>query len=139
MQLKHLRLGLFGWPPVASHLTCIVVGLACAHFTRAEPAPRMSLASGQVLAALPKAPSAPPGGALHLVRDATGGACRASTGAWQLVERTPRALVRVPLADAGLLPSAAKEMKGAKTRLEPADLAKNLPICNVTPRISYGP
>ncbi len=135
-----MHLGLNGWPPVASHMACLVLGLALAHLSRgAGQAPARIPKRGIVLS-LPAPAGDAAAAAAHRVRilerDATGSLCRVTDDP---AERLPGAgwVLVLPLASGAAVPRILKAARSGSLRLAAGDQAP-APACGAGPKVVYG-
>lgn len=142
-----MRLNLFGWPPVASHLTCLLVGLGLGHL------PGASGASYERGADLPPktvavAMSGPTGGdapkngtdVLVAVRErSTGSLCLVSQTSLKVLGSGARVTLRAPLRAGKDWNEIMRRLSEPDVVLVPRDGSTPLPpACVLGTRITYG-
>ena len=139
-----MRLSMAHWPPFASHLACILVGVSAAHLTVPE-SPPIRVPPKTIVLALPTEILRQGGGGLgrgastHALRVATGqGLCRLSEQSLKLLEREPHPLLAIPFDEAATVGRLLRELKAGDLALRPADAALSLPACLNRPRVVYG-
>lgn len=134
-----MQLGINGWPPVASHMACLILGVALAHLSRAAGAapPRLPI-KGIVL-------SVPSPGAATMARvrmfvalpDAQGNLCRMTEDP---IDRLPAPglTVALPLTASARVPDLARALQTKSTKLVPEADGARLPLCGKGPKVIYG-
>ncbi len=142
-----MRLSLFGWPPVASHLTCLLVGLGLGHLPGAAGAPA-DHGPGLPPKTLAFATGGPTGGdaprpgseVLVAVRErATGRLCLVSLEALTVLGAGPRVTLRAPLRAGKDWNELVRRLAEPDVVLVPREGSSELPpACTQGPRITYG-
>ena len=139
-----MHLGVNGWPPVASHMACLLLGMALAHLARgASPLPPRLPKKGIVVSSglLPsgRAGEGPARlGLVHLTLAAPGAApCRLTEAAAQLLDLRQGAF-GLTLAAAGEVPAIAKAARQDALRAVDVGIGQALPLCGKGPRVTYG-
>ena len=107
-----LNLSLNDWPPMASHLACLLLGVALAHLSwRDGPQPlrlpahsvTLSLPPNSIQRASAKFPSR--GSKVQLLQRISGNnACRLSSDSWLLVEQSPTFVITAGIQSAAEVP-----------------------------------
>lgn len=141
-----VHLGLNGWPPLASHTTALILGVAMAHLSWSEPPPAPKLPPKSLIIHLPKATtrlaekSFARGASVYLVKFLEGGlACRLTAESLVLLEAQPEPLVSLPFTSAGGVGEIVKEVRSGELVVKGAAAAATLPLCSVRPKVNYGP
>jgi hypothetical protein len=136
-----VHLGINGWPPVASHMACLVLGLALAHLARGAGQPVARLPKRGIVIGVP-APAGDPGAKgvvrVHLAeRTALGPTCRVTASP---VERLPSSAwtFALPLAETDSVPKLVRTLKDGAVILVEESAGKLLPVCNHGPKVTYG-
>ena len=140
-----MSLSLRGWPPLASHAACLILGASLAHLAQRDAPPPLRLPARSVALGLPagalRAGGAPlpRGTKVALVQGRTGGeACRILHGPAVLLEKQPAVVVGVELARLGELAAAAKGGHFATLSVSSEGAAGALPACRDGPKVTYG-
>lgn len=134
-----MQLSLNGWPPVASHVTCLLLGMSLAHLSRGAPVAKTSLPPKAVALAVSPTVldrSLPRGGKVHGIRaGASGGGCRWTESALTILE--PGSVVAA-LGSSEDLGPLLKAWRGGTLRLVDAGAGARLSPCRSSARVSYG-
>ena len=145
-----MRLSLFGWPPIASHLVCLFLGFALANLMserREEPLnlPRHGVAVGfdRSVSAASSNPMLRGERVVLVRRGAAGGEarCRVGGAAGRLVQIDPRPVVVFGVSDAL---EALTQLRAAAvdpgSEIVPIKSAAGLPLqeCRSEPKVEYG-
>jgi hypothetical protein len=141
-----MRLNLFGWPPVASHLTCLIIGLGLGHLPGASGAPgdRTALSARTVLmsTAGPTSGASPHVGSdvVVAVRErSTGRLCLVSVETLHVVASGPHVTLRAPLRAGKDWNELLRRLAEPDVVLVPREGSSPLPpACAQGPRITYG-
>lgn len=142
-----MRLTLFGWPPVASHLTCLLVGLGAGHLPGAtgapgERGPGLPPKTVAFATAGPTASEAPRAGSevLVAVRErSTGRVCLVSTEALYVLSAGARVTLRASLRAGNDWNEIVRRLAEPDVVLVPRAGSSPLPpACTQGPRITYG-
>lgn len=138
-----MQLGINGWPPLASHMACLILGVALAHLSRgAGRAPARIPKRGIVLSV-----PAPPGAALTepaapmrvflVERTAQGALCRITEDP---VERLPTTgwTLALPLGAVTEVAPLLKAAKDPSTQLVEESSGRAVALCGKGPKVTYG-
>lgn len=140
-----MQLSLNGWPPVASHVTCILVGMSIAHLSRGAPEQRLRMPPKSVAIAMPPGSvgaNLARGSKVYLVKTSDDGpTCRLSRA--QLTVLDPTAVLTLPLSEAPSLSTAwpgLRNAKGSASGVMTADArtSETLPLCRANAKVVYG-
>lgn len=140
-----MQLSLNGWPPVASHVTCILVGMSIAHLSRGAPDVRVRIPPKAIALALPPGalpPGLSRGTKVHLIRGSDGSGCRLSRTPFAVLD--PQAILTLPFAEAGDLGAALSVFKASAPsssaiRAVSGPAGAALPPCRSSAKVVYGP
>lgn len=149
-----MQLSLFGWPPVASHVTCLLTGLALSHLTQVSHAESPRFPPHSVLIALdaPRAfhadPTLKPGSRIYVVKKEGAERCRTQDVPFLLVASKPQIIIAIPqhMASSVTLFTDAESLDSTRTKrvktnafeIVPAANAGSLLPCLRPPRVTYG-
>lgn len=134
-----MRFSLNGWPPVASHVAVLLLGMSLVHLTRSGAPPRLTLPPKAVALAMTRGTldaKLERGAKVHLVAARGGAKCR--LGADPLTVLDPgsvAAWISPTGADVG---TALKALQGKAATAESATEAGHLPLCQAATRVTYG-
>ncbi len=142
-----MHLGINGWPPIASHMGCLILGVALAHLSRGagNPAPRLPRRS--IVLSLP--PEAHDGagtgtttpfkpGAIQLLRrDAGLPPCRLTDEPVQLLDARG-GVFALPWTAAAAVPAVVKAAKTATLSTSDIGAAERFVACSRLPKVTYG-
>lgn len=135
-----MHLGLNGWPPVASHMACLVLGVALAHLARGAGTPPARIPKRGIVLSLPApertTPVERPLRVLVLERDAAGGLCRLTEEPVERLAGDGWTLV-LPLSAAAAVPRVLKAARGGALQLAAGD-RQGTPACGKGPKVTYG-
>ena len=156
-----MRLSLFGWPPVASHVACLIAGLALAHISQQEPVETLKLPSKSILltlgeldASTHRIRSASNSGAkIFAIKTSQNPNCRLNEKPFIMIATKPQIILSMPFQGITSLRSigwGTNDLEEANPRtidslkknirieFSPDDEAEKIPICRNTPRVNYG-
>lgn len=135
-----MHLGLNGWPPVASHMACLVLGVALAHLARGAGKPPARMPKRGLVLVLP----APPGTTtaatplrvtLH-ERDAAGTLCRLMDDPVERLAGDGWTLV-LPLSAGPQVPRVLSAARSGALHVAAAERSEG-PLCGKGPKVTYG-
>ncbi len=139
-----MQLGINGWPPVASHMACLVLGVALAHLSRgAGKAPARIPKRGIVLSvaappgSVAAAPPAAPQRVFVAEQDTQGRLCRLTDDP---VERLPASgwTLVLPLTAAAQVAPLLKALRASTTKLLDEAQGRSVAPCGKGPKVIYG-
>jgi hypothetical protein len=137
-----MQLSLNGWPPVASHLACLLVGVSCANVAWKEPPPRPKLPPRTLTltVASPKGQAADaeatrPGTRVHVVRIAAPIPCRVTADPLLVIEAAQTTSLAASLRQAAELPGLGRGLSSGELAVRPASDAT--PPCPSRPKVTY--
>lgn len=139
-----MQLALNGWPPVASHVTCILVGMSITHLSRSAPPPRSVLAPKTVAFGL--APGLldrklPRGSKVRLIKTLPdGGKCHLGEGSTSVVE--PGSSIGLTLSSSAAaerdLANVLRAIKERGVTIADAKTSAAIPACHQSAKVMYG-
>jgi hypothetical protein len=154
-----MRLSLGGWPPVASHATCLLAGLALAHLTAGQSAESPRFSPQVLIFALRGKPhlmddsgkDLRPGIKLILIQRLNNNSCRLHDTSLDVLAVEPNLALALPLRDPQLssIVSFLRKKIGQKSSsesnrldrgnpfLEIASRAQHMPLCKPSPTVIY--
>ena len=154
-----MRLSLAGWPPVASHATCLLAGLALAHLTEGQSAEGPRFPPQVVIFTLKGKPISDedsgknirPGTKMVVTKTFNSVSCRLHDSALDVLAVDPNLVLALPVRDPHLSSviaflrdksrqKAGYELTGLnkpKQRLELAAKASPMPLCHGSPTVIY--
>ena len=148
-----MHLGINGWPPVASHVACLILGVALTHLSVGQSGRNAAAGSAwsrlpprSVVLNLPLPGPAKAGdqpgrtGKMHLLRldSATAPPCRLSVQPVMLLDERRSLVIGMPLAVSLDVGGVAKAAKAGSLRLEAVPVGERTPLCSRPPKVSYG-
>ena len=139
-----LDLRLNGWPPLASHLTALLVGVALAHLSWKEGPPPIRLPPKSVTFVLSQAATQRHAGRRLgrnmkvdlLDKSNASDECRLSRDPWVILDAEPLLIVSSPLANFLELSSMAKSVAANQVEVVPA--SAKVAMCFAKPKVTYG-
>ncbi len=147
-----IRLSLFGWPPVASHLTCFLVGLGMAQLPggasasasgatgggKAGPARSAVLSLPESVGTPPEARPLRPGDDVFLTRTEGTTPCLITTPSLRVEARAPRLAVRFIVGKAGDLNALGRALLEPGVSVVRQEAATGWTPCERQARVTYG-
>jgi hypothetical protein len=139
-----MRLSLNGWPPVASHLACILIGTALAQVGGGKDAgsERQALPARKALLAFGKGEvllvGTRPGQATRLARREGAGICLVDDTKVDLLHTQPQIVIAAALRTARAITAAAEEAAAGKLALVGETEARSYASCRKAPQVIYG-
>lgn len=136
-----MRLTLNGWPPVASHVTCILVGMSVAHLSRGTPAPSTKVPANSVMFATPAGivpDGTKQGSAIHLIRNKGRQRHCRLTRAPLTVLNGGRSLA-APMNALDDLPMTLQALRNRTAIGVGSETAETRPLCLTSTKVVYGP
>lgn len=134
-----MHLGVNGWPPVASHMACLVLGVALAHLARGAGSAPARLPKRGIVLSLPaptgSAKASRPLRVVLLERDAAGTGCRLTEEPTERLAGDGWTLV-LPLSAAAAVPRVMKAARSGALQLAAAD--QHAAPCGQGPKVTYG-
>jgi hypothetical protein len=137
-----MQLSLNGWPPIASHLACLLVGVSSANigWTQPQPRPKLPPRTLTLTVSTPKSTAAPgelpkPGTQVHLVRAGAPAPCRVTSVPLLLIEQSRTTSLASPLRAASGLAKLGRGLSMGELEIRPA--ASAVPPCPTTPKVTY--
>lgn len=143
-----MRLSLMGWPPLASHLVCLILGMAIANLSVEGPAERISLPAKSITLTIPKTKRLKtktpikPGMRVYAVQPGKS-PCRALPEVVLIASVAPQLELSSSLAMAAHMPQLAQGLAAGVLTLVPSEGASGLPTCaqvmqTMQPKVTYG-
>jgi hypothetical protein len=156
-----MRLSLFGWPPVASHVTCLIAGLALAHISQQDsketlklPAKSLILTLGDLDASTMNMRSKTKSGAkIFAIKKYDNSTCRLHDKPLIVIATKPQIILSMPLQGSTSFHSIIwgthvleqphnrtieTLKKNIRIEFMSEDDAEKIPSCHNTPRVNYG-
>lgn len=137
-----MRLTLFGWPPVASHLACLLLGTSAAHLLANTGAPRPRVDQHAILVPAPHAAVGriPPGTKVQVLRGEGDSTCRMTAEPAMVTAADPTPALQVAGRDAAAVARIFEGLHAKSLRLEAAQGSGARPACALKggPKIKYG-
>ena len=139
-----MHLSLRGWPPLASHAACLLLGASLAHLFASDAAPELRLPARALVLSLPptalRAAGATTarGAKVQLTAVRAGTACRLLEAPVALLARHPTVVVATELSRLGELARAARAVKASGLLVTDQTAARDLGPCHDEPRVVYG-
>jgi hypothetical protein len=139
-----MRLSLNGWPPVASHLACILIGAALAQVGGGQDAgsERQTLPARKALLAVGKGEvllvGTRTGQTTHLGRREGSGICLLGDAKVDLLQTQPQIVIAAALRTARAITAAAEEAAAGKLALVGEAEARSYASCRKAPQVIYG-
>ena len=142
-----LNLSLNDWPPMASHLACLLLGVALAHLSWRDGPQPLRLPPHSVTLSLPlnsiqrtstKFPSR--GSKVHLMLRQPGNTlCRLTPESWLLLEQSPTFVLSASMQSAAEIPGITRAVGAKQLELLTYPNPQGaLPLCAIKPRVTYG-